>query len=85
MRIAACETIAVYNTGAGSKAVTMELWHVTPEVNTMKALRQQDESRVLLEVKICYCFVFIACKSCSLCGMCLWLPWKPIYISLQQC
>ena len=46
VRIAACETIAVFNTGAGSKAVTMELCHVTPGVNTMKAFRKQDQSRV---------------------------------------
>ena len=41
-----CETIAVFNTGAGSKAVTMKLCHVTPGVNTMKALREQDQSRI---------------------------------------
>ena len=46
VRIAACETIAVFNTGAGSKAVTMELCHVAPGVNTMKAFRKQDQSRV---------------------------------------
>ena len=46
VRIAACETIAVFNTGAGSKAVTMELRHVTPRVNTMKAFTKQDQSRV---------------------------------------
>ena len=44
VRIAACETIAVFNTGAGSKAVTMKLCHVTPGVNTMKALREQVAS-----------------------------------------
>ena len=46
VRIAACETIAVFNTGAGSKAFTMKLCHVAPGVNTMKALREQDQSTI---------------------------------------
>ena len=46
VRIAACETIAVFNTGAASKAVTMELCQVSSGVNTMKALRQQDKLRI---------------------------------------
>ena len=33
-------------TGAASKAVTMELCQVSPGVNTMKALRQQDKLRI---------------------------------------
>lgn len=46
VRIAACETIMVFNTGAASKAVTMELCQITPGVNTMQAFRQQDRSRI---------------------------------------
>ena len=44
--IAACDAIAVFNTGAASKAVTMQLCGVNPGVNTMRALRQQDQSRI---------------------------------------
>lgn len=46
VRIAACETIAVFNTGAASKAVTMELGQVSSGVNTMKALSQHDKLRI---------------------------------------
>ena len=45
VRIAACETIAVFNTGAASKAVVMNLCGVTPGVQTMRALRKQDRVR----------------------------------------
>ena len=44
--IAACETIMVFNTGAASKAVIMELCQITSGVNTMQAFRQQDRSRM---------------------------------------
>lgn len=44
--IAACETIAVLNTGAASKAVTMQLCGINPAVNTIRALRKQDQSRI---------------------------------------
>ena len=46
VRIAACETIAVFNTGAASKAVVMNLCGVTPGVQTMRALRKQDLVRI---------------------------------------
>ena len=44
--IAVCKTIMVFHTGAASTAVTMELCQITPGVNTMKAFRQQDRSRI---------------------------------------
>ena len=46
VRIAVCETIAAFNTGAASKAVVMNLCGVTPGVHTMKALRKQDATRI---------------------------------------
>ena len=45
VRIALCETIAVFNTGAASKAV-MDSCGVTPGSNMMRPLRQQDKSRI---------------------------------------
>ena len=46
VRIAACETIAAFNTGAASKAVALDLCGVTPGAQTMKALRKQDYVRI---------------------------------------
>ena len=46
VRIAVCETIAMFNTGAASKAVIMDLCGVTPGAHTMKALRKQDDTRL---------------------------------------
>ena len=44
--IAVCETVAVFNTGAASKAVTMVMCGVSPGANTMRALRLQDKTRI---------------------------------------
>jgi hypothetical protein len=44
--IAVCETIALFNTGTASKAMVMNIFRITPGTNTMKALRQQDQSRI---------------------------------------
>ena len=44
--IAVCETIALFNTGAASKAKVMDIFGITPGTNTMKALRLQDQSRI---------------------------------------
>ncbi|CAB4006642.1 Hypothetical predicted protein, partial [Paramuricea clavata] len=49
VRIAVCETVAVFNTGAASKAVIMNLCGVTPGVHTMRALRKQDDTRLKLK------------------------------------
>ena len=46
MRIAACETIAAFNTGAASKAVALDLCGVTPVAQTMKALKKQNYVRI---------------------------------------
>ena len=46
VRIAACETIAAFNTGAASKAVVLDLCGVTPGAQTMSALRKQDDVRM---------------------------------------
>jgi hypothetical protein len=46
VRIAACETVAVFNTGAASKAVMMTLCGITPGQNSMRALRLQDRVRI---------------------------------------
>ena len=51
VRIAACETITVFNTGAASKAVVMNLCRVTPGVQTMRALRKQDRVRIQTAAK----------------------------------
>ncbi|XP_028405772.1 uncharacterized protein LOC114528348 [Dendronephthya gigantea] len=45
VRIAACETVAVFNTGAASKAMFMVLCGVTPGENSIRALRLQDRVR----------------------------------------
>ena len=48
VRIAVCETVPVFNTGAGSKAAVMYLCGITsPGAQTMKAFREQD--RVLVK------------------------------------
>ena len=46
VRIAVCETIGFFNTGAGSLAEIMGMCGITPGANTMKAFRQQDEKRI---------------------------------------
>ena len=46
VRIAACETVTLFNTGTGSKAVVMELCGLAPGLNTMRALRLQDSKRI---------------------------------------
>ena len=46
VRIAVCETIGLFNTGAGSLAEVMGMCGITPGANTMKALRQQDKKRI---------------------------------------
>ena len=46
VRIAVCETIAVFNTGAANKAVIMDLCGVDPGQNMLKALREQDSRRI---------------------------------------
>ena len=46
VRIAACETIAAFNTGAARKAVVLDLCCVTPGAETMSALRKQDDVRI---------------------------------------
>lgn len=51
VRIAASETVAVFNTGAASKAVLMEMCGVTPGVNMLRALRQQDKTRTYTSAK----------------------------------
>lgn len=38
--------VAAFNTGAGSKAVTLDLCGVTPGAHTMKALGKQDDVRL---------------------------------------
>ena len=52
MRISVCETIGLFNTGAGSLAKIMGMCGVTLGANTMKELRQQDKKEsCLLQVK----------------------------------
>jgi hypothetical protein len=51
VRIAVCETVAVFNTGAASKAVIMNLCGDTPGVHTMRALRKQDDTRLKTAAK----------------------------------
>ena len=43
---AVCETVAVANTGAGSKAKLLINMGITPRRNEMVALRQQDKTRI---------------------------------------
>ena len=45
VRVAVCETIAVFNTGAATNTVIMNLCGITPGVHTMKALSKQDDTR----------------------------------------
>ena len=42
--IAVSETVAIFNTGAASKAMLMEMCAVTPGVNMLRALRQENIS-----------------------------------------
>lgn len=51
VRIAVCETVAIFNTGAASKAVIMNMCGITPGTHTMRALRKQDETRVKTAAK----------------------------------
>ena len=51
VRIAVCETIGVFNTGAGSVAEVMDMCGITPGANTMKALREQDNQRIKAAAK----------------------------------
>ena len=52
VRIAVCETVAVFNTGAGSKAAVMKLCGITsPGAQTMKAFREQDRVHVKAAAK----------------------------------
>ena len=44
--IAACTTIAAFNTSAASQAVTLQLCGVTPDIQTMTCLRNQDATRM---------------------------------------
>ena len=46
VRIAACATIAAFNTGAASQDVTLQLCGVTPGIQTMRGLRKQDATRM---------------------------------------
>lgn len=46
VRIAVCQTVAHFNTGAGSYAMNLELCGVTPGSHTMRALKKQDEVRL---------------------------------------
>ena len=46
VRIAACATIAAFNTGAASQAVILQLCGVTPGIQTMRGLRKQDATRM---------------------------------------
>ena len=47
VQIAVCETVAVFNTGAASKAVIMDLSGVNPGQSMLKALRDQDKRRIV--------------------------------------
>ena len=52
VRIAVCETVAVFNTGSGSKAVVMKLCGISrPGIQTMRALRAQDQDRIKAAAK----------------------------------
>ena len=46
VRIAVCETVTVFNTGAANKAVIMGLSGVNPSQSILKAMRQQDSRRI---------------------------------------
>ena len=45
MRIAVCETVTVFNTGAANKAVIMDLSGVNPGRSMLKAMRQQAHQK----------------------------------------
>ena len=52
VRISVCETIGLFNPGAGSLAKIMGMCGVTLGANTMKELRQQDKKEsCLLQVQ----------------------------------
>ena len=51
VRIAVCETVAVYNTEAASKAMVMTMCGITPGENSIRALRKQDRVRALTAAK----------------------------------
>ena len=46
VRIAVCETVTVFNTGAANKAVIMNLSGVNPGASMLKTLREQDKKRI---------------------------------------
>ena len=46
VRIAVCQTVASFNTGAGSCALNLDLCGVTPGSYTMRALDKQDKMRL---------------------------------------
>ena len=47
-----CETVAVFNTGSGSKAVVMKLCGISRSgIQTMRALRAQDQDRIKAAAK----------------------------------
>ena len=47
VRISVCETIGLFNTGAGSLAKIMGMCGITLGANTMKELRQQDKKGIV--------------------------------------
>lgn len=47
MIIAVCETVGVFNTGAASKANLMKSCGISPGLNMLKALRKEDEERIM--------------------------------------
>lgn len=51
VRIAVCETVTVFNTGAANKAVIMDLSGVNPGASMLKALREQDKKRIKVQDK----------------------------------
>ena len=46
VRIAVCETVAVFNTGAANKAEVLGMCGVAAGQNMMKALRKEDQNRI---------------------------------------
>ena len=53
VRIAVCETVALFNTGTASKAVLMEMCGIEPGANTTRALRLQDKIRIASAARSC--------------------------------
>lgn len=47
MIIAVCETVGVFNTGVASKANLMKSGGISPGLNMLKALRKEDEERIM--------------------------------------